>query len=217
MPNELNAPKASPAKVAYHLKQLRKPFSRSSDRELLQMMWAIDALRSGRPEIAARLLTFPPQVADQSFGSRFAIHQWELETLLIQLLLTSKETPPSGTTAACDCSKFESVADLVNRLRRLENDFNLPQFYRNTFIYAQGKCGEYFEKTYGLPITELNFVGFALAKKGAPVDTPDLLVKDVEKVTIFIGNDEDFLKAMYGTEDDMATVLRGDASFLFRE
>jgi hypothetical protein len=35
-------------------------------------------------------------------------------------------------------------------------------FYRYAFIYAQGKCGEYFEKTYGLPITELNFVGFAL-------------------------------------------------------
>ena len=39
---------------------------------------------------------------------------------------------------------------------------NLPQFYRYAFIYAQGKCGEYFEKTYGLPITELNFVGFVL-------------------------------------------------------
>jgi hypothetical protein len=40
--------------------------------------------------------------------------------------------------------------------------FNLPQLYRCAFIYAQGKCGEYFERTYGLPITELNFVGFVL-------------------------------------------------------
>ena len=92
-----------------------------------------------------------------------------------------------------DCSNFNSIADLVNRLRKLEdvesaiylrgggfNIFgelhrigqrqfhwqrgylNLPQFYRYAFIYAQGKCGEYFEKTYGLPITELNLVGFAL-------------------------------------------------------
>ena len=37
---------------------------------------------------------------------------------------------------------------------------NLPQFYRCAFMYAQGKCGELFEKTHGLPITELNFVGF---------------------------------------------------------
>jgi hypothetical protein len=92
-----------------------------------------------------------------------------------------------------DCSNFNSIADLVNRLRKLENVesaiylrgsgfnifgelyrigqrqfhwqrgyLNLPQFYRYAFIYGQGKCGEYFEKTYGLPITELNLVGFAL-------------------------------------------------------
>ena len=155
----------------------------------------------GAPEAAARLLTFPRQAADQSFGSRFAVHQWELETLLIQLFLTPKEAPQPGATAVFDCSKFDSVADLVNRLRKLEDVesavylrggdfnifgelhriaqrpfhwqrgyFNLPQFYRYAFIYAQGKCGEYFERTYGLPITDLNFVGFALFahSMGAP-------------------------------------------------
>jgi hypothetical protein len=193
MPNELKKPKASPAKVAYHLKQLRKLFPRTSDQQFLQMVWAIDALRSGRSEAAARLLTFARQAADQTIGSRFAIHQWELETLLIQLFLTPREEPEPGASAVLDCSKFDSVAELVNRLRKLENVesavylrggafnifgeihriaqrqfhwqrgyFNLPQFYRYTFIYAQGKCGEYFEKTYRLPITELNFVGFAL-------------------------------------------------------
>ena len=65
----------------YHLKQLRKLFPRarpspglllalSSDQQFLQMVWAIDALRSSRPEAAAQLLTFPPQAADQSMGSR---------------------------------------------------------------------------------------------------------------------------------------------------
>ena len=193
MSNELKEPKASPAKIAYHLKQLEKLFPRASDQHFLQMVWAIDALRSGRPEAAARLLTFPRQAADQSIGSRFAVHQWELETLLIQLFLAPKKDPQLDATTIFDCSKFDSVADLVNRLRKLEDvesavylrgsDFNvfgelhriaqrqfhwqrgylnLPQFYRYAFIYAQGKCGEYFEKTYGLPITELNFVGFAL-------------------------------------------------------
>ena len=157
------------------------------------MIWAIDALRSGRPEAAARLLAFPPASADQSIGSRFAVHPWELETLLIQLFLTPKRTHSPAPTRCFDCSKFDSVADLVNRLRKLENVesavylsganfnifdelhriaqrqfhwqrgyLNLPQFYRYAFIYAHGKCGEYFEKTYGLPITELNFVRFTL-------------------------------------------------------
>ena len=39
---------------------------------------------------------------------------------------------------------------------------NAPQFYRYAFMYAQGKCGEYFEKANGLSIAELNFVAFAL-------------------------------------------------------
>jgi hypothetical protein len=193
MSNELNEPKVSPAKAAYHFKQLRKLFPRAADQSFLQMVWAIDALRSGRPEVAARLLTFPKQVTDQSIGTRFAIHQWELETLLIQWLVTPKEDPKPGTRAVFDCSKFHSVVNLVSRLRKLEDVesgiylhdggitifaelhrimqrqfhwqrgyFNLPQFYRYAFIYGQGKCGEYFEKTFGLPISELNLVGFAL-------------------------------------------------------
>jgi hypothetical protein len=55
MRKELKEPKASPAKVAYHLQQLRKLFIRMSDQNFLQMVWAIDALGSGRPEAAARL------------------------------------------------------------------------------------------------------------------------------------------------------------------
>jgi hypothetical protein len=186
-------PKASPAKVAYHLKQLRKLFGRTNDTQFLQMVWAIDALRWGHRDAAARLLAFPPQAADQCIGSPFAIHQWELETLLVQLLLKPRDDTQTDAAAVFDCSNFGSIAELVNRLRKLEDVesaaylgggdinivaelhriaqrqfhwqrgyLNLPQFYRYTFIYAQGKCGEYFENTYGLPITELNFVGFAL-------------------------------------------------------
>ena len=40
--------------------------------------------------------------------------------------------------------------------------YNLPQLYRYSYIYGQGKCGEYFERTYGIPIADLTFVGFAL-------------------------------------------------------
>jgi hypothetical protein len=193
MPNELKAPKASLAKVAYHRKQLRKLFARGSDRQFLQMVWAVDALYSGRADAAGGQLAFPPHVADQFADSRFAVHPWELETLLIQLFLSPRGSYSPSGSAVLDCSNFNSVVDLVNRLRKLENvesavylrdsDFNifdelyriaqrqfhwqrgylnLPQLYRYTFIYAQGKCGEYFEKKYGLPITQLNFVGFSL-------------------------------------------------------
>jgi len=192
MPNEPRPPKASSAQVIYHLRRLRQLFRRATDHQFLQLMWAIDALRAGHPEVAARFLNFPREAANQAIGSHYALHQWELETLVIQLLLTPREERKPGAPVF-DCSTFTSVANLVNRLRKLEDIeaavylagtklnvfgelhriaqrtfhwqrgyFNLPQFYRSAFIYGQGKCGEYFEKTYGLPISELNFVGFTL-------------------------------------------------------
>src|SRR5262249_45281301 len=33
---------------------------------------------------------------------------------------------------------------------------------RYSYIYGQGKCGEYFKQTYGISITDLTFVGFTL-------------------------------------------------------
>ena len=44
----MKEPKASPAKVAYHLKHLRKAFPRASDQQLLQMIWAIPCKLFGR-------------------------------------------------------------------------------------------------------------------------------------------------------------------------
>jgi hypothetical protein len=184
--------KTSLAKVAYHLQQLTKLFHRAAPEQFLQMIWAVDSLFAGRTDAAARVLAFPKGAVDQGINSPHAIHRWELETLVTQLFLSPKLEAHHPTTAF-DCKKFESVAELVNRLRNLEDVesgayltggefnifgemhrigqrqfhwqrgyFNLPQFYRYAFIYGQGKCGEYFEKTYGLPIAEFNFVGFAL-------------------------------------------------------
>jgi hypothetical protein len=167
MAPELKRPKASHAQVDYHVRQLRKLFARASDEQFLQLMWVIDALRAGKSQIAANYVDFPPAAADQSMGSSFRIHEWETETLLIQLLLAAREEPKEGTPAF-DCRKFSDVAQLVNRLRKLEdvesgmylsgNEFkvldeinraahrqfhwqrgylNAPQFYRYAYLYAQ--------------------------------------------------------------------------------
>lgn len=185
--------KGSRVRVAYHQKQLAKLLPRAKDPEFLQMMWAVDALRAGRIEAAARSLSFPRDAADQSTGSRYSVHRWEIESLITQFLLTAKPETVAEGAAELDCGQFRSMADLVNRLRQLEDKesavylqdgevdiftemhriaqrqfhwqygyFNLPQFYRYSFIYAQGECGAYFQDRYGLPITELSFVGLAL-------------------------------------------------------
>src|SRR5436190_24045087 len=114
-------PKASAAKVKYHVQQLRKMFARADDHAFLQMVWAVDALQSDRVQAAAQYLTYPPAAAVSSIGSNYAIHRWELETLLTQLFLTPKQEIRTGPNLILDCSKFESMSETINRLRKLEN------------------------------------------------------------------------------------------------
>lgn len=113
---------ASAAKCAYHLKQLRKFFARANDRAFLEMIWAVDALQSDREEAAKRVFTsYPLEAADSSIGSQHAIHRWELETLVVQLLLTPKEEFRAGGNLILDCANFASIRETINRLRKLED------------------------------------------------------------------------------------------------
>jgi hypothetical protein len=155
------------------------------------MVWAVDALQDDRVAAAKKYIKFPAEAADPSIGAKYAVHRWELETLLIQLLLTPKQEIRPGPNLVLDCSKFGSMIEAINRLRKLEDVeaatylpqqnifsemhriahrqfhwqrgyFNAPQMYRYSYLYGQGQCGEYFKEKHGLPITDLNFLGFAL-------------------------------------------------------
>jgi len=196
---ELKVPKGSEAKAEYHRGQLRKMFARANDHAFLQMIWAVDALQDDRADVASAYLTYPKEAAQSTLTSPYAIHRWELETLLIQLFLTPKQEIGSSPKLVLDCANFESMRLTINRVRKLEDVesavyltvhdvfmemhriaqrqfhwqhgyYNLPQLYRYSYIYGQGKCGEYFKRNYGISITDLTFVGFALfaAHQGAP-------------------------------------------------
>jgi hypothetical protein len=115
--------RVSQAKLDYHIKQLRKYFARADDRAFLQMIWAADALQSDREAAAKKFMpSYPKEAAvKSSLLSPYGIHRWELETLLIQLLLTPKEERRAEGNFDLDCSKFDAIRDTINRLRSLEN------------------------------------------------------------------------------------------------
>src|SRR5207248_10059846 len=123
MPDGPRPPRASEAKVAYHLNQLLKMFARANDAAFLQMIWAVDALQSGRETVArAYFSAYPPEaVAESSVKSRLGIHPWELETLIVQLFLAPKKLPREQGNLVLDCSKFEAIRQTINRLRALED------------------------------------------------------------------------------------------------
>jgi hypothetical protein len=134
----------------------------------------------------------PTAAAQSSIRSPLGIHRWELETLIVQLFLAPKELPREQGNLLLDCSKFEAIRQTINRLRDLENVesarylsgdftiwgemhriaqrqfhwqrgyFNSPQIYRYAYLYAQGKCAEYFKQSYGFEIADLILTGFGL-------------------------------------------------------
>ncbi|WP_152613541.1 hypothetical protein, partial [Inquilinus limosus] len=163
------------------------------------MIWALDAMKSGRPEEARRYLSFPEAAATSDPTSKYAIHDWELETLVMQLLCQEKEEKREGKNRIANCESFEFSSRIINVLRNFENAeagvyldslnillelhrishrqfswqrgyFNVVQFYRYYFIYGQGNLAAFFEKKYGLTISDFSMVGFAMysAAKKAP-------------------------------------------------
>lgn len=116
----------------------------------------------------------------------WSIYPWELETLANELLAL-----PKAVHRATPCNLWETVPEVVNLLRRIDDlDFtvkmanvnifrelfrttgrqfdwqrgylNVPQFYRNIFIYGQGACAEYFRDRHRISINELTVVGFGM-------------------------------------------------------
>jgi hypothetical protein len=168
--------------------KLEQLLSLPDDEAFFTLIWALDALRTGREKSASRYLRFPPEAATDNRAAQFAIHEWELETLVGQFFVTPKAI---FSPRNLDCPRFGAATELVNALRELENDeaglllgrlnifdemhrighrqfawqrgyFNRPQVYRYGYVYGQGECAEYFRDTYGLTINEFSLIGFAM-------------------------------------------------------
>jgi hypothetical protein len=103
----------------------------------------------------------------------------------------NSNTIRDGTNRVIDCRQFAAGVRAVNQLRALEDAeaaialrtrsllsemhriaqrqfpwqrgyFNITQFYRYAFIYGQGECASYFERSYGLTANQFSLIGFAL-------------------------------------------------------
>lgn len=182
---------ATPAERIGQLPRMRAclaaSLSASDDIDFLGMLWALNALQTGRAEQAARFLDgFPPDAATEGILGPHAIYPWELETLANELLTTPKG--PYRTFATRD---WNAIGGLVNQVRALEgaeygarrgelNIFvemgrigarqfawqrgyvGIPPLYRNAFIYGQGECAAYLREAASLSPSDMTLVGFSL-------------------------------------------------------
>lgn len=168
--------------------QLATTLSQADDASFLRMLWALNALQTGRVGEAARFLNgYPPDAAVEGIMGQYAIYPWELETLANELLTT----PKHPHHRVLDCRSWNEIGGLINLLRALENaeygtrrgelnilvemgrigarqfpwqrgHFGIPQLYRNAFVYGQGQCAAYLHKNIGLTVSDMTLVGFSL-------------------------------------------------------
>lgn len=141
---------------------------------------------------APYIRNYPPDAVTTDISSPYFMYKWEIETIANEILAIPKRGfDKKGRQRKLVINNFQNIASCVNFLRKLENAeaargstgksiyremarianrqfdwqrgyFNLPQFYRNAYVYGQGKCSSYFEEMYGITTNQLSLIGFGL-------------------------------------------------------
>jgi hypothetical protein len=160
----------------------------ADDVQFIRLMWALNAMQSGREHcIRSLIYGYPDQAISENFLEKSSIYPWELETLSNEILTISKH--PYYRVFR---HKFwKDSAELVNLLRNLEdsefseyqNDIriqvelgriaarqfawqrgfvNIANIYRNVFIFGGEKCSKFFLDKNNISISNVLLVGFAI-------------------------------------------------------
>ncbi|KQU96291.1 MULTISPECIES: hypothetical protein [unclassified Devosia] len=173
-------------RAAKKLGRLGEMLAAADDGDWLFLAWAVNVLQTEFSAAARKHIRFPAAAATAAVQSPYAVRKWELETLLALTLSTAKLNHRQPLVM-----EYATMAAAINLLRDVDNhegganlgpaDVMLEmarighrQFgwqrgfattervYRYFYIYGQGKCAEYFEHTYGLPIADFMRTGFYL-------------------------------------------------------
>lgn len=136
--------------------------------------------------------TIPDGAVTTEMLSRYFIQKWEIETLANELMTSPKLKPSkNGRIRKLHCDHFGAIVECTRWLRKLENVeyrvqkrrqsvfiemvriasrqfgwqrgyVNIPQFYRNAFVYGQGECASYFERQHKISFNRFSQIGFML-------------------------------------------------------
>ncbi len=152
----------------------------------LQSDYAHAARNYIRPE------TIPDGAITTKMISPHFVQKWEIETLANELMTIPKLLrSKNGRKRTLHWDHFQVSIQCAKWLRKLENaEFriqkrsesifvemariasrqfdwqrgyaNIPQFYRNAFVYGQGECASYFEHQHGISFNRFSQIGFML-------------------------------------------------------
>lgn len=98
-------------------KKVKTMIERSDKVDLFKSMWVIDRAQSDRNFVSPPEFDIPAEFIGATIGNQYAIHPWEVETLLTEILYWPiKEGDRRGNPAA-----WSFISTLANALRKLEN------------------------------------------------------------------------------------------------
>lgn len=154
------------------------------------------------------LLPFDREFVTTDIADKRYVYKWMIETLANEkLTIPHKGRMRNNQEKVLDTRHLQNAINAANTLRALENSedgkrikgtdilvemariasqqfawqrgyLNKAQFYRNTYIYGQGKCADYFLDKHGISVNQLSLIGFALfaslTKRPWAADTLDL-------------------------------------------
>ncbi len=153
--------------------------------DALQSQHADAARKFIRPE------TIPDGAITTKVASKY-IQKWEIETLANELMTVPKiKSARRGKIRILDSDNYNVSIICANLLRKLEDAeyraqksrediftemgriaarqfdwqrgfVNIPQLYRYAFVYGQGECAAYFERTYGIALNRFSQIGFMI-------------------------------------------------------
>lgn len=171
-------------------RNLRDYVGRAHDVDFLALIWAVDALQSGRVAEAAKYISYPRGADVEDIAAPLSIYSWELETLATVLLL-GRKLDPTRRHPQIMCQRFGDLGNATNLLRSLENAehalhsdgtnimlelhriaqrqfgwqrgyFKPQNVYRFLYVYGQGKCADYFKEKYGISINDFSLCALAI-------------------------------------------------------
>jgi len=167
-------------------------FRRSNFRDILIMVWSVDAVRSGEPERAKTRMQFPRNAIGAKPGEGHFVAPWTLETLVNEALVhRSADRGSKRLLNTRHWSSFASLFNLINEIENAESLDDIPEmailgalprigwrqfgwqigyktanrFFRSWWLYNFPEANDFFLKTYGVSVERFCYVGFAVASQ----------------------------------------------------
>jgi len=174
-------------------RKLERHLSHSFDEPMVSLIAAVVAVQAGNASALQAVPDLSEDALGGELGSTYHIPLWSIETLVNELLATSKPAGFGvGPTRALDASRFRTLAVLHDILVKLENAedgiflekydvfnemgriaqrqfpwqrgiANAPHLYRSMLLYGTGSARAYFEDSVGIALSDFVKVGAYLS------------------------------------------------------